>query len=141
MVSSSSIMTELQELVDKKVFTPVEAWRLQSEQRKSVIRSSMFSKKKFTPEGESLKLKSRLVADGDQQDRALYEDVSSATASITVNFIVLIIAAAENRRVVTMDTAGAYLNASISSVVIHMHFEPALAAMLCVGIQEVCHEG
>ena len=70
-----------------------------------------------------MKLKSRLVA--------LYEDVSSPTASITVIFIVLTIAAAECRHIVTMDIAGAYLNASMSSVVVHMYFEPALASMLC----------
>ena len=75
----SSIMTELQHLVDKKVFAPLEAWRLQPEQMKSAIRSSTLLKKTFTPAGEFLRLKSRLVAGGDQQDRALYEDVSSPT--------------------------------------------------------------
>jgi len=127
----TSIMAELQQLVDKKVFTPVEASKLPPEQLKKAIRSSMFLKEKFTPEGDFLKLKSRLVAGGDQQDRALYEDVSSPTASITVIFIVLTIAAAECRHIVTMDIAGAYLNASMSSVVVHMYFEPALASMLC----------
>ena len=34
-------------------------------------RSSMVLKEKFTPEDEFLNLKSRLAADGDQQDRAL----------------------------------------------------------------------
>ena len=51
----------------------------------------MFLKEKFTQEIEFLTLKSRLVASGDQQDRALYEDESSPTASITVIFIVLTI--------------------------------------------------
>ena len=55
----------------------------------------MSLKEKFTPEGEFLKLKSRLGAGGDQLDRALYKDVSSLTASITVILIVLTIAAAE----------------------------------------------
>ena len=93
-------------------------------------------KEKFTPEGEFLKLKSRLVAGGDQQDRALYEDVSSPTASITMIFVVLTISAAENRHVVTMDIAGAYLNASMSSIVVYMYFEPALATMLCELVPE-----
>ena len=43
---------------------------------KSAIRSSFFLKEKFTPEGGFLKPKSRLVAGGDQRDRALYEDAS-----------------------------------------------------------------
>ena len=65
------------------------------------------------------------MAGGDQQARALYEDAVSPTGFITV------IAAAGNRHVVTMDKAGAYLNASMSSVVVHVYFEPAQVAMLC----------
>ena len=54
----------------------------------------------YIPEGgEFLKLKSRLVAGGDQKNRTPYEDVSLPTATITVIFIVLIIAAVENRHV------------------------------------------
>ena len=52
----------------------------------SAIRSSMFFKKKFTPEGNFLKLKSRLIVGDDQQDRAQYEDVFSPSASIIVIF-------------------------------------------------------
>ena len=43
----------------------------------------------------------------------------------------LTIAAAENRNVVTIDIAGAYLNASMSSIVAYIYFERALATMLC----------
>ena len=90
------------------------------------------SPEKFTPELEFLKLKSGLVAGGDQQDRALYEYVSSPTASITVIFIVLTIAVAENRHVVTMDIAGAYLNASMSSILVYMYFgQHQPATMIC----------
>ena len=96
----------------------------------------MFLMEKFTPEGEFLKLKSRLIASDDQRDRALYEDVSSPTAPITVISIVLAIAAAENRHIITMDIAGAYLNASMSSVMVSMFFEPALATMLCELVPE-----
>ena len=96
----------------------------------------MFLKKKFAPECVFLKLKTMLVAGGDQQDRALYENVSSSTASITVISIVLAIAAAENRYVVTMDIAVAYHNASMSSVVVHMYSEPVLAAIVCELVSE-----
>ena len=40
----SSIMTEQQQLVEKKVFLPVEAWKLLPEQLKKAIRSSIFMK-------------------------------------------------------------------------------------------------
>ena len=82
----SSITTELHQLVDKTVFTSEKAWRLPPEQMKSAIRSSMFLKKKFTPERDFRKLKSRLGAGGDQQGKALQENVSSATASMDYCF-------------------------------------------------------
>ena len=63
-------MAEEQQLGDKKVFTPVDAWKLLPEQLKKAVGSYMFLKERFTPEGEFLKLKSRLVSGGDQQDRA-----------------------------------------------------------------------
>ena len=129
-------MTELKQMVDKKVFTPVEAHKLTQGERQKAIRSSMFLKEKFTPTGEFLKLKSRLVAGGDQQDRALYDDVSSPTASTTALFTVLTIAAYQRRHVATMDIAGAYLNASMSSVVVHMYLDPVLASMLCELVPE-----
>ena len=61
-------MIELQQLVNKKVFTPVVAWKLQPGQTRSAIWSSMFLKEEFVPEGDFLKLKSTLVACGDQPD-------------------------------------------------------------------------
>ena len=74
--------------------------------------------------------KSQLVAGSDQMDNALYEIVSSSTQSITTIIIVLTIGAAENRHVDTADIVGAYLNASMSSVIVYLYFEPALEAML-----------
>ena len=68
----SSIMVALQQLADKKVFTPIEAGNLLPEQLKRDIKSSISLKKNFTPEGEFPNLKPRLVTGCDQQDRALY---------------------------------------------------------------------
>ena len=89
------------------------------------IGPSTFFKENLTPESDFRKLKSRLMAGGDQQDKALYEDVPSPTASITVIFILLTIAAIEVH-VDTMEIVGAYLYASMSSIVVHTYFEPVL---------------
>ena len=91
----------------------------------------MFLKEKFTAEGDFMRLKSRLVAGCDQHYRALYEDVSSTTASITAIVIILAIATAENKHIVTMDRAGAYLNPSMSSVVVYIYFGPTLVVVFC----------
>ena len=62
--------------------------------------------------------------------------MSSSSASVTVIFIVLTIAAAVNRGVVTMTIAGESLNATMSSIVVFMYFEPVLAIMLCEEVSD-----
>ena len=52
-----SLMVELLQLVDKKVFASVEAGKMLPEQLKKSIRSFMFMEEKFTCEVEFLMLK------------------------------------------------------------------------------------
>ena len=68
----------------------------------------MFLKEKFTASGEYDKLKARLVAGGDKQDKELYEDLclSSPTAFTTSVLAVAAIAACEGRLVTVMDIGG-----------------------------------
>ena len=61
-------------MLTKKVWTPVDVKSLTYEERERIIRSSMFLKDKFLASGEFEKLKARLVAGGDQQDKSLYDD-------------------------------------------------------------------
>ena len=91
------IMSELKQMIQKAVWTPILANTLTEKQRLGVIRSSMFLKEKFLANGDFEKLKARLVAGGDMQDRALYEDLSAPTASTCSVFTVLAIAAREQR--------------------------------------------
>ena len=60
------IVSELRQMIDKRLWAPVMGGRLTAMQRASTIRSSMFLKQKKNPEGSFLKLKARLVAGGDQ---------------------------------------------------------------------------
>ena len=66
--------------------------QLTYEQHNIILRSFMFIKQKFFPNGEMDKLKARLVADGSQQGRHLYDFVSSATVSLQVVFLLFNIA-------------------------------------------------
>ena len=76
------------------------------------------------PDGSFHKLKARLVAGGDQQDKSLSEDLSSPTVSTSAVFTLLAIAAHEERRVAVVDISGAYLNADMSlEVPVHMHLD------------------
>ncbi len=77
----------------------------------------MFLKEKFDALGNFVKNKARLVAGGDGQDRLLYENLSSPTLSTTSIFMLAGIAALEERKVVTIDITGAYLNARMKETV------------------------
>ena len=96
-------------MLDKRVWAPVMGGKLSAMQRATTIRSSIFLKQKNNPDGSFYKLKARLVAEGDQQDKSLYEDLSSPTVSTSAVFTLLAVAAHEERRVAVVDISGAYL--------------------------------
>ena len=97
------ILKELAQMRDKKVWTPIHLSVLTSTEKHGIIRSQMFLKEKYLPNGEFEKLKARLVAGGDQQDKDLYDDLSSPTVSTSVVMTVFSIAAYENRNAVVVD--------------------------------------
>jgi hypothetical protein len=128
------ILAELKQMMEKHVWHGVIVSDLTRDDRNKVIRCSMFLKEKFTASGEYDKLKARLVAGGDQQDKELYEDLclSSPTASTTSVLAVAAIAACESRLVTVMDIGGAFLNADITStgIKVHMRLNQVLTDML-----------
>ncbi len=91
----------------------------------------MFITEKKNLSGAFLKLKARLVAGGDQQDKTLYNDISAATAATSTVFMVAAIAAREKRLITVVDITCAYLNAKMSNqVVVHMKLDKRLTTML-----------
>ena len=125
------ILKELSQMMSKKVWEPVHVSSLNGTDRSRIIRSQMFLKEKFLPTGEFEKLKARLVAGGDQQDKNLYEDSSSPTVSTSAVLTVLSIAAFEKRHVSVVDITGAYLNANIGKeVTVHMRLDQLISGML-----------
>jgi len=126
------IEAELRQMVDKKVWHGVHARGLTKQERGAIIRSSMFLKDKYHASGAFEKFKARLVAGGDQQDRLLYDNLSSPTAVTTSVLTIAAIAAAEGRSVMVMDIGGAFLNADITTtgVRVHMRLDKLMSAML-----------
>ena len=125
------IMMELSQMIEKRVWRPVTVSSLSSMERNRIIRSQMFLKEKFLPTGEFEKLKARLVAGGDQQDKALYDDLSSPTVSTSAVLSVLSIAAHEKRYVSVVDITGAYLNAEIGKeVTVHMRLDQLISGLM-----------
>ena len=112
---SEAIDKELDILVKKDVFDPVDPTTLTSRQLRSTIPSKMFVKLVLNPDGTVKKTKARFVGGGHRQDRSLYQssDTSSPTISLTALNVILSIATIECREVYTIDVTGAYLNADI----------------------------
>jgi hypothetical protein len=105
---------------------------LTKQQRKAIIRSSMFLKDKYFASGAFEKFKARLVAGGDQQDRSMYEDLAAPTAATANVFATAALAAREKRVVKTLDKGGAYLNASMaeSGVIVHRRLDKVMTTIL-----------
>ena len=133
----SAIVKELVQLLhDKKAMHPVRRADLSSDDLKRAIRSHMFLKAKFDATGKFEKIKARLVANGAQQDRKLYEDVSSPTVKLESVMILLVIAAREKMVVTAVDIGGAYLNAVMRDDIL-MDMDPLLTQLLCKVAPEV----
>ena len=112
-VANAAAKQELGGLLFKKIGRPRMWGSLNSYEKKRIISCSLFLREKYLATGAFEKLKARLVAGGHQQDRSLYDDVSSPTVSKTALFINAAIAATERREVVTVDIGQAYLNADM----------------------------
>lgn len=127
------IEAELRQMLDKGVWAPIHVSQLSDGERKVIIRSSMFLKDKYLASGEHEKLKARLVAGGDQQDKSLYEDLSSPMAATSSVLIIAAVAASEQRHVGVTDNGGAFMNAypAETGVAVHMRLRKERARLLC----------
>ena len=104
-------IAELKQIDDKGSWTPVLKQNLSREERKGIVRTFMFVIDKFTPSGELLKVKARLVAMGNMQDPAgITMDTSAPTVDITSVLVMAAITAAEGRYKMTCDVGGAFLH-------------------------------
>lgn len=118
-------------MLSRGVWTPVDGKRLTAAEKSRVIRSSMFIKEKFLPTGQFEKLKARLVAGGDQQDKTLYDDLSVPTVSTCLMLTILSIAAHEGRFNAVLDVGGAFLNADMDTgIVVHMSLDATLSGLI-----------
>jgi hypothetical protein len=124
-----SVSEEITNLIEYKVFHPVDHRKLSPAERKSAIRSSMFLKEKFKPDGSFDKFKTRVTAGGNQQDRSVYSDSETAAPTVaTPNlYTVAAVAAKENRKVGTLDVKCAYLNAEKTGKKVLMYLNPLVS--------------
>ena len=136
-----AIIKELQNLIDKTVLRGVHLHQLTPDQRRRILRSQMNVNKKVTPSSDGTertldKVKARLVAGGNGQDRNHYSrsETSSPTASTSGLAITLMLAAATDCHCVTADIGCAYLNAAMPKEdpgkLVFIRISPHFASML-----------
>ena len=124
------IKKELKQMLDKRVWTPMHVSKLSATEKRSIMRSQMFLKEKYLPTEKFEKLKARLVAGGNRQDKDLYDDISSPTVSTSAVMMVFAVAAFENRKGSVMDIRGAFLNAKTGKAVVYMRLDPTMSSIL-----------
>ena len=91
----------------------------------------MFLKEKFLASGEFEKLKARLLAGGDQQNKTLYNDLSEPTVRTSSVYTLLCIAAHEGRKVTAIDISGVYLNTDMDTgLTVHMRLDRNMTGMM-----------
>ena len=83
----TAIMDDIKNMLDYKVGHYVHYHDITYEQKQNVLRSFVFIKQKVFPNEQLDKLKARLVADGSQQGRHLYDFVSSAIVFVQVVYL------------------------------------------------------
>ena len=143
-----AIYSEVQQMVDKTVWHPVHRRRLPSGDQNKVIRSSCFLKEKYDAAGGFDKVKARIVAGGNGQDKGLYtkEETSSPTVATASLFTILALAGHESRHAMTLDIGGAYLNAIMpAGKPVYVRLDPLIAAILgmldATYIEFIQHDG
>ena len=132
-IAVDSIPSELKQMCDKNVREGVTYESLTPQQKRIIISTSMFLKDKYTADGMFEKLKSRLVAGGHLQNRDVYNNGASPTASTSSIFILTAIIARQKRGAATVDFPGAFLNSDMPLTgdhVVYMRLNKQLTAAL-----------
>ena len=128
----TSLRAELAQMISMKVWHGVHLRSLTPSQRQGILRCVVFLKDKYTAQNIFEKFKARLCANGSKQDHALYDDVSSPTSTTTSVLITAAIAAAEERKVITVDVGGAFLHADMepTGVEVLVELDPLITKFL-----------
>lgn len=126
-----AVMKELEQILNKKVWTYINWGELSKTQTKKVIRSLMFLKEKVDAAGQFVKMKARLVAGGDGQDKTIYDNISSPTVCLESVMSILAIAAILQRKIATVDITGAYLECELpDDDEVLMRLDPVVTRLL-----------
>ena len=118
------IMDELTQMVTKKVWRPIKVSGLTNSERMSIIRSSMFIKEKFFPDGTFQSLDSL-------REETSRTGLSAPTVLTSSVFLIAAVAAMELRHVMVVDIGGAFLIVPMNTgVVVHMRLDAIMSKLM-----------
>jgi hypothetical protein len=126
----NAVAKEIYQLLTMDVFRPVHFKKISFKRKKKLVRSFMFMKEKYFPDGTFDKMKTRLVAGGNDQEKELMGNVSSPTVSLAALLATLAIAKREKRKAVSADIPGAYLNADMEESDVFMILVKLTSALM-----------
>jgi hypothetical protein len=120
-----AVLSELQQLHDRKVLQPTMANELTREEKRAALHYLMFLKKK-----RSGQIEGRECTDGRKQSlHTNKEDASSPTVAIEAVMLSCVIDAHERRNAATVDIPGAFMQADMDELV-HMRLDGKMAELL-----------
>jgi hypothetical protein len=129
--TKQALADELKQLVSMGAIRPVTKAKLTAEQRNNIIPSQVVMQYKRDPVSDALlKVKARVVANGNRQKPESYGEISSTTAETTSVFLIIALAAANGWFMSTMDVRGAYLQAGLEDKKIVIRLPRAPTAVL-----------
>jgi hypothetical protein len=125
----SAIQKEILQIFEElKAVMPV--MKSEVPQDAEILRCFIFLVEKFFANGKFEKIKARLVANGAQQNKELYPNKSSPTASIHAIFTCLTLVAYIGKYTVAkIDVKGAYIQTEITGSPIYMKLDKRLTTM------------
>jgi hypothetical protein len=113
--SRDAILDEIKTMIDYNVGYFQKFEDIPHDSKSQILRTFMFLKNKETPDGRFERVKARLVVNGAQQNKALYDLISSATVNTASVLLLMNIASFYRCRMTSYDIKGAFLNAQFQS--------------------------
>jgi hypothetical protein len=111
--SYEAIKNEIDYMIKYKVMIPEMFENIPYQHRRNIIRSHMFLKWKYHPDGRFDKIKARLVGGGDMQNINTYDDTNSPTINSITVMTLLNIMTVLNLQHTVADISGAFLSAEV----------------------------
>ena len=127
------VREELTSIIEREVMQGTKFDSLSKEQKGRLLRAKMIISEKFK-DGIFERLKARLVALGNLQNRSEYEkkELSSPTPSHTVVLMQIALAAMQKKTVISFDIGQAFLNAQMSDRDVHIRLNREIAEIMVV---------